>query len=183
VPLRPGKQDGDLLFTGTSFALWDADPAIWSIEDGEIVGRTSTGLPKNDFAKSHLLLADFELTFEVQLVGDQGNSGVQFRSDVHDDGDVAGLQADIGPGWWGKLYEEHGRALLEAAGGEQHVRKGEWNVYRIVAKGSRVQAWLNDQPCFDRDDAQMAKHGVLALQLHSGGPTEVRFRKFQLLVL
>ena len=23
-------------------------------------------------------------------------------------GDVRGYQADIGPGWWGKLYEEHG---------------------------------------------------------------------------
>ena len=26
-------------------------------------------------------------------------------------GPVKGRQADIGEGWWGKLYEEHGRML------------------------------------------------------------------------
>lgn len=99
---------------------------------------------------------------------------------MRDGGEVAGPQADIGPGWWGKLYEEHGRALLETAGGEQHIKKGDWNVYRIVAKGTRVQAWINGQPCFDRDDPQLSRQGVLALQLHSGGPTEVRFRNLRL---
>ncbi|MBL8756443.1 MAG: DUF1080 domain-containing protein [Planctomycetes bacterium] len=182
VPLRPGKRDGDLVFTGSSFALWSVDPAIWSVEDGEIVGRTTTGLPKNDFAVSHLLLADFEFEVEVKLVGDQGNSGVQFRSEPRDGGDVAGPQADIGPGWWGKLYEEHGRALLEPQGAEAHVKKGDWNTYRIVAKGPRVQGFLNGHPCFDRDDPQLSRQGVLALQLHSGGPTEIRFRNLRLTV-
>ncbi len=177
VPLRAEPGNVHLLFGG-----WDADPAIWSVEDGEIVGRSTTGLPRNDFARSHLLLGDFELSFEVKLKGDAGNSGVQFRSEVLADGDVKGPQADIGPGWWGKLYEEHGRGLLEAQGGEQHVVKGDWNRYRIVAEGSRVRTWINDQLCVDRDDAALAKRGVIALQLHSGGPTEVRFREFELQV-
>ena len=182
VPLRAEAGNAHLLFGGSTLAYWDADPAIWSVEDGEIVGRSTTGLPRNDFARSHLLLGDFELSFEVKLVGDQGNSGVQFRSEVLADGDVKGPQADIGPGWWGKLYEEHGRGLLEATGGEQHVNKGDWNRYRIVAEGSRVRTWINDQLCLDRDDAALAKRGILALQLHSGGPTEVRFREFELQV-
>ena len=25
---------------------------------------------------------------------------------------MKGYQADVGPGWWGKLYEENGRGLL-----------------------------------------------------------------------
>ena len=182
VPLRAEAGNAHLLFGGSTLAYWDADPAIWSVEDGEIVGRSTTGLPRNDFARSHLLLGDFELSFEVKLVGDQGNSGVQFRSEVLADGDVKGPQADIGPGWWGKLYEEHGRGLLEAQGGENHVKKGDWNRYRIVAEGSRVRTWINDQLCLDRDDAALAKRGILALQLHSGGPTEVRFREFELQV-
>ena len=182
VPLRARAADAGRLFDGSTLSMWDANPAVWSVEQGEIVGRTTTGLAANDFAKSHLLLGDFELSFEVKLVADQGNSGVQFRSEVLPDGDVRGYQADIGPDWWGKLYEEHGRGLLEAKGGEAFVQKGEWNRYRIVAKGSRVQTFLNDQLCVDRDDAAAAKQGVLALQLHSGGPTEVRFRKFVLVL-
>lgn len=183
VPMRATAQNAWLFWNGQDLRMWDADPAIWSVnDDGELVGRTTTGLPHNQFAKSHLLLADFELSFEVRLLADQGNSGVQFRSEVLHDGDVRGYQADIGPGWWGKLYEEHGRALLDANDRDGLVKKGEWNLYRIVATGSRIQTWLNGQPCVDLDDPAGARSGVVALQLHSGGPTEVRFRNFELKV-
>jgi hypothetical protein len=43
-----------------------------------------------------------------------------------------------------------------------------------------VQTWLNDQPCVDLDDPAGAREGIVAVQLHSGGPTEVRFRNFEL---
>jgi hypothetical protein len=107
-------------------------------------------------------------------------SGVQFRSAELEEGEVAGYQADIGPGWWGKLYEEHGRALLVAESGEQHVKKGEWNEYRIVAEGAHIRTWINGQPCVDLVDQPGARQGVIGVQVHSGGPTEVRFRKFVL---
>ena len=107
---------------------------------------------------------------------------MQFRSEALEGGDVRGYQADIGPGWWGKLYEEHGRGLLEAAGGEQFVKRGEWNRYRILAEGPRVRTWINDNLCVDRTDEEAATEGILALQVHSGGPTEVRFRAFSLKV-
>jgi putative membrane-bound dehydrogenase-like protein len=181
VPLRANADNAFLFWNGQDLRLWDADPAIWSVnDDGELVGRTTTGIPHNRFARSHLLLGDFELSFEVLLVGNQGNSGVQFRSEALADGDVRGYQADIGPGWWGKLYEEHGRALLDATDRDGLVKKGDWNRYRIVAVGSRVQTWLNDQPCVDLDDPAGAREGIVAVQLHSGGPTEVRFRNFEL---
>lgn len=181
VPLRANAQNAFLFWNGQDLRLWDADPAIWSVnDDGELVGRTTTGLTRNDFARSHLLLGDFELSFEVLLASDQGNSGVQFRSEALAGGDVRGYQADIGPGWWGKLYEEHGRALLVATDRDALVKKGEWNHYRITAVGSRVQTWLNGQPCVDVDDPAGARQGIVAVQLHSGGPTEVRFRNFEL---
>ena len=96
---------------------------------------------------------------------------------------MKGYQADIGPGWWGKLYEEHGRALLEAKGGEEFVKKGDWNHYEIVAAGSRVRTWINGNLCVDRDDPEGARRGVIGLQLHSGGQTEVRFKNLKLTLL
>ena len=50
--------------------------------------------------------------FDVKLVENQGNSGIQFRSEALPDGEMRGYQADIGVGWWGKLYEENRRGLL-----------------------------------------------------------------------
>ena len=35
---------------------------------------------------------------------------------------MQGPQADIGAGWWGKLYEESGRGLLAKEGGEKFVK-------------------------------------------------------------
>jgi hypothetical protein len=93
---------------------------------------------------------------------------------------VSGYQADIGPGWWGKLYEEHGRGLLVDVSAEEHLRRGDWNDYEILAIGGRLRLRLNGVTCVDLEDPQGARSGILALQLHSGGPTEVRFRGFEL---
>jgi putative heme-binding domain-containing protein len=182
TPLRATPDNVASFFNGRDLTGWVGDPRLWSVEEGEIVGR-SPGLQKNEFLISELSLGDFELALEVKLVGDQGNSGIQIRSQPIERGLMRGYQCDIGPGWWGKLYEEHGRGLLESQGAEAVVRKGEWNQYRIVAVGSRVRAWLNGQLCFDRDDPAAARHGVVGLQLHSGGPTEVRFRHLALRLL
>ena len=105
---------------------------------------------------------------------------MQFRSEAQAGGSVKGYQADAGPGWWGKLYEEHGRALLWSVSGEAHLHSGEWNRYEITAVGSRLQTKLNGKMCVDLADPAGARRGIFALQLHSGGPTEVRFRNFQL---
>jgi hypothetical protein len=93
---------------------------------------------------------------------------------------MRGYQADIGPGWWGKLYEENGRALLWDKSGEPHVKPGAWNTYVIEAVGSRIVTKINDQTCVDLDDPDGARRGVFGLQLHSGGPTEVRFKDLKL---
>ena len=116
----------------------------------------------------------------MKLVGDAGNSGIQFRSRA-EDGQVSGYQADIGEGWWGKLYEEHDRGLLgELAEGGGIVRAGQWNRYEIVAQGDHIQTFINGKKCIDLRDPEGAKQGILALQLHSGGPTEIRFRNLRL---
>ena len=177
--LRAAPENVGRFFDGESLAGWTGDGALWSVEAGEIVGR-SDGIPRNAFLRSHLDLGDFRLRLEVRLVNDEGNSGIQFRSRDHGDGSVHGYQADVGPGWWGKLYEEHGREVLGEGDGASAVRRGEWNTYEIVAVGQRVRLTLNDTVTVELDDPGGARRGYVALQLHSGGPTEVRFRNFEL---
>jgi len=174
--------NASMMFNGKSLSGWSGDSALWRVEDGELVGQTN-GLKRNEWLVSDLTAEDFRLTVQVKLVDNAGNSGLQFRSRTVGEGDVAGYQADVGAGWWGKLYEEHGRALLWDKSGEAHVNKGDWNEYRIEARGAQIRTWINGQPCVDLDDPVGAKRGIFALQLHSGGKTEVRYRNFQLEVL
>jgi hypothetical protein len=180
VPMRATAENASLLFSGRDLAGWTGDSQLWSVEDGEIVGR-SPGLDHNTFLVSDLSVGNFRLSFEVKLNGDVGNSGLQFRSiPLKGFEELRGYQADIGPGWWGKLYEENGRALLWDKSGEAHVKKGEWNRYEVEAVGSHVRTWINGQACVDLDDPEGRKRGVIALQIHAGDPMEVRFRELKL---
>jgi hypothetical protein len=181
VPLKATLENVSQFFNGKDLTGWKGNAELWSVVDGEIVGKTS-GLKENEFLISDMAAGDFKLTVDVKLVGNQGNSGIQFRSVARDDGSVEGYQADVGAGWWGKLYEEHGRALLWDKSGESHVKNGEWNTYVIEAVGSKVTTSINGQPCVDLDDPKGRREGAFALQLHSGGATEVRFRNPQLVI-
>jgi putative membrane-bound dehydrogenase-like protein len=180
VPLRATRANAGGFFDRRSLAGWrGAHPECWSVEQGEIVGRTG-GLAENEFLRSDYELADFRLVLEVRLVGDRGNSGIQFRSRALDAREIHGYQADVGPGWWGKLYEENGRGLLsEGAGADVALRDG-WNTYEILAVGSRLRTALNGRVCVDLDDPAGARSGIVALQIHSGDATEVRFRNLRL---
>jgi len=177
VSLRGTKLNTARLFDGKTLAGWRGDSTLWSVEQGEIVGRTK-GLAKNEFLVSELLLADFKLELDLRLVKDEGNSGVQFRTTPREDGEVVGMQADVGAGWWGKLYEENGRGLVVDK--EQAIEKDGWNHYVIEARGAHVKLTLNGNVCADLDDEKGAREGILALQLHSGGATEVRFKNLKL---
>lgn len=179
VPVLLTADTAQMIFNGEDLTGWVGNPELWSVEDGAIVGKTE-GLGRNEFLRSELLAGDFRLTLDVKLMPNTENSGIQFRSDPLSEGEVKGYQADVGAGWWGKLYEEHGRGLLWDTPGDPHVRPGEWNTYEIVAQGSTIKTSINGKPCVDLDDPEGARRGIFALQLHSGGPMEVRFRNLVL---
>lgn len=180
VPVLARADNAASLFNGKDLSGWDGNEKIWSVEGGEIVGRTKAPLDRNEFLKSQLLVDDFRLKLKVKLIPNTGNSGVQFRSEPIENGLVRGYQADIGKGWWGKLYEEHGRGILWDKSAENLVRVDDWNDYEILAVGSRIRTFLNGKPCVDLDDPAGARRGLIALQVHSGPPLEVRFKNLEL---
>ncbi|MBO0697061.1 MAG: DUF1080 domain-containing protein [Zavarzinella sp.] len=183
VPFLGTPENAKDFFNGKDLTGWVGDPKLWSVENGEIVGRT-TGLKKNEFLKSELAAENFRLSLQVKLVPNAGNSGVQFRSEALPDGEMRGPQADIGIGWWGKLYEENGREILEKAGGEQYVKPDQWNDYVIEAIDGNVRLTINGHVCCDRkNDEKLARRGIFGLQLHAGGAQEVRFKDLKLEVL
>jgi hypothetical protein len=197
-------QEGKSLFDGKTLTGWDGDSKFWSVEDGAITGKTT----KDNPTKGNTFLiwkggevADFELTLKFKIVG--GNSGVQYRSIDKGNHVVNGYQADFDPEnvYTGMLYEEGGRAIIakrstkvkvtgkgdkevvgETVGDKEildTIKKGDWNDYRIVAKGNHLQHYLNGKLTIDVADEQeskAAKKGILALQLHAGPPMTVQFK-------
>jgi putative heme-binding domain-containing protein len=166
------------IFNGKDLTDWEGDATVWSVENGEIVGKGPQ--KKNQFLYHKTPFADFRLILEVKLVPDGQNSGIQFRTEKQADGAAKGYQADVGKGWWGKLYHEHGRALLWDKPGDQHVNKDDWNTYEVLAVGNKIKTAINGNLCVDFEDAKADPvkdmKGLIAFQVHSGGAMEVRFR-------
>ena len=76
---------------------------------------------------------------------------------------MAGPQADVANGYWGLLYEERGRGILEQYPKEKAanalVRKGDWNDFEVMAKGDHVVISINGTKVIDRTDAEFEKSG------------------------
>jgi putative heme-binding domain-containing protein len=182
TPYLATKDNVKDFFNGKDLTGWTGNPKLWRVEDGMIVGR-SPGLKRNEFLRSHLVAGDFRLTLKIKLVPDEENSGVQFRTEELHDGEVKGPQADVGKGWWGKLYEENARGILSNKSGDPFVKPGEWNEYEIIAVGDKVKTFINGKPCVDLEDPALPRRGIFALQIHAGGPMEVRFKDMHLELL
>ncbi|MBX3420087.1 MAG: DUF1080 domain-containing protein [Pirellulaceae bacterium] len=158
-------------------------------------------------------VADFQLELEYRLTaGDEknpgGNSGIQYRSRVVNEEKfiVGGYQADIDLNltYSGINYEERGRGILAQRGervriasdGEKTVESigdaaelgkkihaGQWNRYRIVAKGNQLSHYINDvlmSETIDDQATKAAERGVLAFQIHTGPPMVIQFKHVRL---
>lgn len=192
-------------FNGTSLEGWQGDLTHWSVEGGEIVGRSTAEKP---LSKSTYLVwqgdmpMDFDLRYRVRISGKGANSGVHYRSRPDPSGEMRGPQADldVANAYTGVLYEGLGRGLMSARGEQVEwsasgkrvvarfapdealrkvIRADDWNDFRVEARGTRIRHWINGvlmSDVTDGDASRFPRDGQLALQLHQGPPMEVRFK-------
>jgi hypothetical protein len=152
-----------------------------------LVGK-SPGLNHNEFLATRQSYRDYILSLRFRLVNGQGNSGVQFRSVRVPGTEMSGYQADIGENYWGCLYDESRRnKVLVTASPEalKALKKDDWNHYVIHAMEDRITLYLNGVPSavYHEEVSSMARDGLIAVQIHGGGPMEVQFKDIQIRVL
>ena len=203
------EQDGfKPLFDGKTLEGWSGNEKFWSVKDGAITGQTTAENPTQ--GNTFLIwkggeVKDFHLYLKFKIVG--GNSGIQYRSTDKGNHVVHGYQADIDSGetYIGILYEEGGRGILAQRGekvvigadGKKEVtgklgdskeiaaavKKEDWNVYYIHAKGNLLVQTINDHTTvhvIDNESGKAKASGILALQLHAGPPMTVQFKEILL---
>lgn len=196
--LSADDSDFTSLFDGKTLTGWTQKngTATYEVKDGTILGTTAKGSP-NSFLCTEKEYGDFDLTFEVKVDNDL-NSGVQIRSQTRGlqlDGRVNGPQVEI-EATHIKNGGEGGYIYGEAAGGwrtpaedrkpHKHFKDGEWNSYRIVAKGPRIQVWVNGNQVSDLTDEKIFKShpkGFIGLQVHgvgSKGPFTVTWKNIKI---
>ena len=180
------------IFDGKTLDGWAQKngTATFKVVEGTVKGTTAEGSP-NSFMCSEKSYGNFELHFEVKC-DPELNSGVQIRSTSKADfknGRVHGPQVEIaGPTELsGFIYSEGtGRGWIsQKRTKHSHFKNDDWNKYRIVANGNRVQTWVNGQAVEDTEipDAE-ATSGFIGLQVHQiangAGPFSVQWRNIHI---
>ena len=169
----------------------------FTVEDGAIVGRTvEASASMNSFLCTQQEFGDFELELET-AIDRITNSGIQIRSKVRSlqgtgrgfesaAGRVNGPQVEIrrtykGQPATGLLYgEAMGTNWLSSP---QKIEEGHhyfidegWNRVRIVARGPRIQTWVNGNPVEDLVNEEVYKthpKGFIGLQIHGLSEREI----------
>ena len=180
------------LFNGKTLDGWRQINGLapYIVEEGGVIkGTTQKGSP-NSFLCTKKAYGDFILEFEVK-VDDRLNSGVQIRSQSKADyknGRVHGPQVEIeaAPGDAGYIYSEGtGRKWLstDRERNRDAFQNGEWNKYRVEARGANIKTFVNGKPVADMTDAESSRKGFIGLQVHSfkgDPPAEVRWRNIRI---
>ena len=183
------KDDGfHVLFDGKTLQGWDGDADVFRVEDGTIIGgQLQEKIPHNYFLSSREEYGDFELRLEFKLIGADTNAGVQLRSKrIPDHHEMIGYQADLGQNYWGALYDESRRNKILLAPDKEKLAKvlkrDDWNSYRILCEGRHIQLWINDFQTVDytEDDEKIEQSGLIAVQIHGGGPGEAHYRNIRI---
>jgi hypothetical protein len=198
------------LFNGKNLDGWSvhSGTATYAVEDGAIVGTAVLGSP-NTFLCTNREYGDFLLEFEVK-VDTELNSGVQIRSQIAPEemvlrfehqgkmverkipkDRVYGYQVEIAANSpnAGNIYDEARRAVFlddfsAKPAAQTAFRDGQWNRYRVEARGDSIKTWVNGIACADIRDS-MTLRGIIGLQVHAVPkdkfkPYQVRWRNLRL---
>ena len=170
----------ETIFNGKDLTGWSAeDMSYWSVQDGAIVGtKGDQKIQANQFLWYNKKVSDFKLTLKVKQVPFAANAGIQFRSQREPNGHAMGYQADIGKGWWGCLYHEHGRKILAKNQDTEgkNLKPEKWNKYEILAVGHRIWLAINGRITVALRDPIGELEGLISLQVHGGMPQKVIYQ-------
>ena len=178
--------------------------ATYEIADGVITGRT--GLGKNTFL-TRGPYRDFVMEFDVKC-DPKLNSGVQIRSHLYaeetpqesspkkirEKGEMYGYQCEIRDaingdhGCSGNFWDEGRRTMwldstVESAKKQEVYKPGQWNSFRIIAQGNRIQSTVNGVSVANFTDDRDAE-GIIGLQVHGikkgAGPFQVQWKNIRI---
>ncbi len=175
------------LFNGKDLTGWQkAGFGIWTVENGEIVGRFDNSKPGPGYLLTKDEFTDFELKLEF-WVSKGGNSGVYVREPKR----AWGARGDERPGFGAaggyELQIDYNDqknftgALYNFSPATKHAGAEEqWTPMRVICAGPRIRVWVAGELVNDFTPSRSAK-GVIGLQMHGGKPHDhiVKFRTIE----
>ncbi len=177
-----GGEDWVPLFNGKDLSGWTKiGNERWEVEDGTIHGIAVT--KEYGYLQTEKSYKDFHLSMRFKCEGEGGNSGVFFHvwfkpgTAAVTKGPQFEIDCALGHHTGGVYEQRRGWIVWPSPENESVVRDGEWNDYLLKVEGNHYVARLNGVTMIDYTDPKPeSDDGPIALQLHSGGRGNYRFK-------
>ncbi len=174
------------LFNGRDLTNFKAEGSkeFWRVEDGVLIGENNAA-KKENYLWTEKDYGDFVLEFDVRWKGttERGvDTGVEMRKPkIQLQLGISGsLRVDMS----GSFYTGGNPAYPEAgqAKDAKNLMKpeGEWNTFRIQARGDTFTCWINGQKASEYTDPKFSGAAPLGLQIHGGVEMKCEFRNVKI---
>ncbi len=175
------------IFNGKDLTGWK-DPVgnkFWRVENGILVGENDAAL-KGNYLLTDKDYGDFVIEFDVRWKSGPLPRGLDTGIDMRKPriqlqlGVSGSLLVDM----TGSFYTG-GKPAYPEAGQAKEFKKlmkpeGEWNTFRIHAKGNTFMCWINGTKASEYTDARFAGAATIGLQIHPGVKMKVEYRNIRL---
>lgn len=174
------------LFNGKDLTNFKAEQSkdFWRVENGVLVGENNAALKAN-YLWTTKDYSDFVVEFDVRWKGttERGvDTGVEMRSPkIQLQLGISGsLKVDMSGSFYtgGKpAYPEEGQA--KEAKTLMHP-EGEWNTFRIQAKGNTFTCWINGKKASEYTDPKFSGAAPIGLQIHGNVLMKCEYRNLRI---
>jgi Domain of Unknown Function (DUF1080) len=170
------------LFNGKDLANFKAEGAqeFWRVENGILIGENNAA-KKGHYLYTEKEYRDFVIAFDVRWKGTPPrgvDTGIEMRK-PHLQLQL-GVSGSLKVDMTGSFYTA-GKPGYPEAGQAKEAKtlmkpEGEWNTFRIQAKGDTFTCWINGQKASEYTDPKFSGPAPLGLQIHGGVEMKVEFR-------
>jgi len=175
------------IFNGKDLTGWQdaTDNKFWHVENGILVGESDAAL-KGNYLLTDKPYGDFVIEFDVRWKSGPLPRGLDTGLDMRKPriqlqlGVSGSLLVDM----TGSFYTG-GKPAYPEAGQAKEFKKlmkpeGEWNTFRVEAKGDHFACWINGTKASDYTDGRFPGAAPLGLQIHPGVKMKVEYRNIRL---
>lgn len=174
------------LFNGKDLTNFKTDGAaeFWRMEKEVLVGENNAE-KKGHYLWTEKSYKDFVLEFDVRwkAATERGvDTGIEMRQPKLQL--QLGVSGSLRVDMTGSFYTG-GKPAYPEAGQAKEAKKlmrpeGEWNMFRIQAKGDTFTCWINGKKASEYTDAKFSGAAPLGLQIHGGVEMKCEYRNVKI---
>lgn len=175
------------LFNGKDLTNFKAEVSkgFWRVENGVLIGENDAA-KKGDYLWTEKDYGDFVIEFDVRWQPTTAKRGIDTGIEMR----KPGIQLQLGVSgsllvdMSGSFYTG-GKPAYPEVGQAKHAKElmkpeGEWNTFRIQAKGATFTCWINGTKASEYTNEKFSGAAPIGLQIHPGVEMKCEYRNIKI---